>query len=204
MIIIIHNGERKYSFSYDTKGQLINNTKEQPSAVCNIIYPVFKGRGSLTLNLYCSRFTGALKSYCKNKLAVAASVKEARPPIIINLSYTLYVDGENSLSLCFDVSHGRNLPYRFSSVWSLKNGFPLSLNKVTSLSNKQLREKLASQIERRMSGGFRIYYGDYKKLLKRRLNTDNWYMDDKGAQLFFQPGEIAPIIEGVQTFNLFN
>ncbi len=204
MIIIIHNGERQYSFSYDAKGQLINNTKEQPSAVCNVIYPVFKGRGSLTLNLYCKRFTAALKSHCKNKIAVREQVREGKPPVVINLRYSLYIDGENSLSLCFDVSHGRNLPYRFSSVWSLRNGFPLSLLKVAGLSRKQLRERLAAQIESRMSAGLRIYYGDYKTLLKRRLNTDNWYMDNKGVQIFFQPGEIAPAIEGVQTFTLIN
>lgn len=193
------NGERKLSFSYDINGKHINNSSESAVTVLNLSYPLFKGWGSAKLNLYCSRFAAALKSYCR-KISVSNNDSN-RLPVIINMRSAVFTS-EASLSLCFEVSQGRNLPYRFASVWSLKNGWPLSLIKVTGLSRRKLIEQLVLKTEERISRGLRIYYGDYKRLIHRRFNKDNWYLGDSGISIFFQPGEIAPVIEGIQVFSL--
>jgi hypothetical protein len=172
------------------------------AVVCRLACPVFTGRNSGRINRYAARFQAVLKRFCTERILPRAlkRLEKGLNPLTIVMSYKIFTNNDSVLSFCFDVACGRNMPLRYASSWSLADTSPLPLSAFTDESVIALRSNVITAIEKRISSGYRIYFKDYKKLVRQRLDRDNFYIDGDKAVLFFQPGTIAPSVEGLQTF----
>ncbi len=171
---------------------------------CRFSRPVFAGPGARRLNLYCSRFFAVLKCFCQKRLLplAAEAPQSGRGPVAVRAGCAVMSNDEGCLSLCFDVSLGKGPPRRYASNWDPETGFPLSARRIAGAGRGALAARVAEQIDGRSGPGRSIYYKDYKRLIKRRLSLDNLFVRDGRAYIFFQPGELAPPLEGLQLFPL--
>lgn len=113
-----------------------------------------------------------------------------------------YVVGRNDddcTSIYCDVYRNAILRARLACTWDMSSGYPLPLGRFTDLSRRMQLERVLEQIRSDRTG---IYFRGYEKRAKRFYDPDNFWLDEKGVFIFFQPLTLAPPEQGVLFFPL--
>ena len=100
---------------------------------------------------------------------------------------------------------GRTLLTRRGDTWDLTTGYPVPLSAffpARSSWRKQLLALAAEDIQRQERAGISRYAPDWRKKLRRRFNSRNYYLTDEGLTYFFPMYSIAPAAEAIPAFTL--
>lgn len=122
------------------------------------------------------------------------------------MEYTVTYNENCFLSLYFDEyeftggAHGSTL--RSSDTWELCYGtrLPLSIFFRSSTDFKHLLiDEMISQAEH-IQQSQHIYFDDYKLLIIKNFNEDNFYLTPSGITIYYQQYDIAPYSTGIVEF----
>ena len=100
---------------------------------------------------------------------------------------------------------GPALLTRRGDTWDLTTGYPVPLSAffpVRSSWRKQLLSLAAEEIQRQERAGISRYDPDWRKKLRRRFNSRNYYLTEEGLTYFFPMYAIAPAAEAIPAFTL--
>ncbi|MDR1906481.1 MAG: DUF3298 and DUF4163 domain-containing protein [Clostridiales bacterium] len=64
------------------------------------------------------------------------------------------------------------------------------------------KKDILKQAEERMKENPSIFFNDYKELLKKNFNPENFYVSDKGLIIYYQQYDIAPYSTGIVEFSV--
>lgn len=94
---------------------------------------------------------------------------------------------------------------RRGDTWDLAAGYPVSLSAffpARSPWRRQLLALAAEDIQRQERAGVARYDPEWRKKLRRRFNSRNYYLTEEGLTYFFPMYAIAPAAEAIPTFTL--
>ena len=100
---------------------------------------------------------------------------------------------------------GPALLTRRGDTWDLTTGYLVPLSAffpVRSSWRKQLLSLAAEEIQRQERAGISRYDPDWRKKLRRRFNSRNYYLTEEGLTYFFPMYAIAPAAEAIPAFTL--
>lgn len=125
------------------------------------------------------------------------------------MKYTVTLNADCLLSTYIDQyqytggAHGNTL--RSASNWNLQNGAMLHLGDLFK-GNPKYKQPLTEQIlklaEAQMLQNEHIYFEDYKALILKYFNPNNFYLTPIGIAIFFQQYEIGPYASGIIVFEM--
>ncbi|MVB11486.1 hypothetical protein CAFE_22020 [Caprobacter fermentans] len=98
-------------------------------------------------------------------------------------------------------AHGNTI--RASDTFSLKSGRRFSLSHFFAPGQNYRRvvaSKILRQAEENMRQNPGIYFDDYKHLILKYFNPENYYLTPDGVTIYYQQYEIAPYASGIVTF----
>lgn len=98
---------------------------------------------------------------------------------------------------------GPALLTRRGDTWDLSGGYPVELSAFfppRSGWKKKLLSLAAEAIQRQERSGVSRYREDWRRVLPRRFNAQNYYLTAEGLALFFPMYAIAPAAEGIPVF----
>ena len=153
---------------------------------------------------YCENclFPIAAEAY-REALAVSAPLPLFRAELTYRVTFN-----ESGLWSLYTQSREISLPgqallRRWGDTWDLAEGFPLPLSAFfPSHSNwrRQLLTQAAEEICRREAAGTSLFREDWRRRLRRSLNSRNFYLTGEGLAIFFPMYALAPAAEGIPTF----
>ncbi len=123
--------------------------------------------------------------------------------------YNVTYDKDGVLSLYFDrfrYDGGANgSTVRTSDNWKTDESrklrlyelFPRGFDYMAYIENQVIM-----QIEEQLKTGNAYYFDDYKRLVRRYFNPENFYITDNGLTVFFQEITIAAHVSGIVTFEI--
>lgn len=100
---------------------------------------------------------------------------------------------------------GQTLLIRRGDTWDLQAGYPLALGDLfprRSGWRKQLLTLAAAEIQRQEEAGLARYKEGWRRDLRRRFNSQNFYLTAAGLVFFYPMYAIAPRAEGVPAFTV--
>lgn len=100
---------------------------------------------------------------------------------------------------------GRTLLTRRGDTWDLAAGYPVPLSAFfpsRSPWRRQLLALAAEDIQRQERAGVARYDPEWRKKLRRRFNSRNYYLTEEGLTYFFPMYAIAPAAEAIPAFTL--
>ena len=100
---------------------------------------------------------------------------------------------------------GHTLLTRRGDTWDLAAGYPVPLSAffpARSPWRRQLLELAAEDIQRQERAGIARYDPEWRKKLRRRFNSRNYYLTEEGLTYFFPMYAIAPAAEAIPAFTL--
>ena len=100
---------------------------------------------------------------------------------------------------------GRTLLTRRGDTWDLAAGYPVPLSAFfpsRSPWRRQLLALAAEDIQRQERAGVARYDPEWRKKLRRRFNSRNYYLTEDGLTYFFPMYAIAPAAEAIPAFTL--
>ena len=100
---------------------------------------------------------------------------------------------------------GRTLLTRRGDTWDLAAGYPVPLSSffpARSPWRRQLLALAAEDIQRQERAGVARYDPEWRKKLRRRFNSRNYYLTEEGLTYFFPMYAIAPAAEAIPAFTL--
>ena len=100
---------------------------------------------------------------------------------------------------------GHTLLTRRGDTWDLAAGYPVSLSAffpTRSPWRRQLLALAAEDIQRQERAGVARYDPEWRKKLRRRFNSRNYYLTEEGLTYFFPMYAIAPAAEAIPAFTL--
>ena len=100
---------------------------------------------------------------------------------------------------------GHTLLTRRGDTWDLTAGYPVPLSAffpARSPWRRQLLELAAEDIQRQERAGIARYDPEWRKKLRRRFNSRNYYLTEEGLTYFFPMYAIAPAAEAIPAFTL--
>ena len=100
---------------------------------------------------------------------------------------------------------GQTLLTRRGDTWDLAAGYPVPLSAFfppRSPWKRQLLTLAAEDIQRQERAGMARYDAQWRKKLRRRFNSRNFYLTEDGLCLFYPMYAIAPAAESIPTFLL--
>ena len=156
------------------------------------------------------RWNGPL--YRRACAAEEASLAAARPfqPWSASFTWRITYAGSDALSLCWEVEEvldGTPALCRQYDVWSLKDGFPLTLEQVLSCGRgwrSAVRKALAGQMEELEQTEPEQILPQWRSHLRRALCTSRFYLTPEGPVLLVPPGLLRPVRVGWAAFPLQN
>lgn len=100
---------------------------------------------------------------------------------------------------------GQTLLTRHGDTWDLSGGYPVELSAFfppRTPWKKQLLALAAEEIQRQERAGVSHYHENWRRELRRRFNTQNYYLTAEGLVFFFPMYAVAPAAEGIPAFTL--
>lgn len=100
---------------------------------------------------------------------------------------------------------GHTLLTRRGDTWDLTTGYPVPLSAffpARSPWRRQLLDLASEEIQRQERAGISRYNPDWRKKLRRRFNSRNYYLTTEGLTYFFPMYTIAPAAETIPAFTL--
>ena len=100
---------------------------------------------------------------------------------------------------------GHTLLTRRGDTWDLSAGYPVPLSAffpARSPWRRQLLALAAEDIQRQERAGVARYDPEWRKKLRRRFNSRNYYLTEEGLTYFFPMYAIAPAAEAIPAFTL--
>lgn len=100
---------------------------------------------------------------------------------------------------------GQKLLTRRGDTWDLAAGYPIPLSAffpARASWRRQLLALAAEDIQRQERAGISRYDPEWRKKLRRRFNSRNYYLTSEGLTYFFPMYVIAPAAEGIPAFTL--
>ena len=100
---------------------------------------------------------------------------------------------------------GQTLLTRRGDTWDLAAGYPVPLSDFfppRSPWKRQLLTLAAEDIQRQERSGIARYDAQWRKKLRRRFNSRNFYLTEDGLCFFYPMYAIAPAAESIPTFLL--
>ena len=100
---------------------------------------------------------------------------------------------------------GHTLLTRRGDTWDLSAGYPVPLSAffpARSPWRRQLLALAAEDIQRQERAGIARYDPEWRKKLRRRFNSRNYYLTEEGLTYFFPMYAIAPAAEAIPAFTL--
>ncbi len=100
---------------------------------------------------------------------------------------------------------GQKLLTRRGDTWDLAAGYPIPLSAffpARASWRRQLLALAAEDIQRQERAGISRYDPEWRKKLRRRFNSRNYYLTSEGLTYFFPMYAIAPAAEGIPAFTL--
>lgn len=122
--------------------------------------------------------------------------------------YTVTMNENCRLSMFFDRysysggAHGNTI--RVSDNWDLQTGRKLKLKNLFKNTNN-FRKLVLDQILLLADEQMRkdpIYFEDYRELIVKNFNAENFYLTPKGINVFYQQYEIGPYSSGIIVFEI--
>lgn len=116
-----------------------------------------------------------------------------------NCTLSLYTD-------CYEFTggaHGNTV--RYADVWNLNTGEPRPLSSFFPPSTplrRTLTAFAAEQAGAQIAAGEAMFFDDYRKLMSRNFNPQNFYLTEEGLAFYYQLYTIAPYVEGIVAFTL--
>lgn len=171
-----------------------------------------RGRRARRFNRYYRRFLRAFLLYCEHALlpearaSLHAALSASLPfsPRQVTLRFTVTWRGGDLLSLVLDAEEP-GLTVRRADTWDLASGLPVPLSEffppktpLRTRLGRAAREELARRQER--SGT--LWREDSRRMLRRALNTRNFYLSEGGLCFFYPMYALADASAGIVTFTL--
>lgn len=100
-------------------------------------------------------------------------------------------------------AHGNTV--RYADTWDLNTGYPLPIAAFFPHGapwRKRLIAGAAKQAEAGIAAGEAMYFDDYKKLLVKHFNSQNFYLVSEGLAVYYQLYTVAPYVEGIVSFSM--
>lgn len=97
------------------------------------------------------------------------------------------------------------LRIRHGDTWDLSTGYPVTLSSRFQPKvrwKKVILTAVAAEIEQQERCGIAQYHVNWRHLLRRRLNSRNFFLTSEGLAFFYPMYAIAPTAEGIPTFVL--
>lgn len=97
----------------------------------------------------------------------------------------------------------QRLKLRRGDTWDLSTGYPVPLSDFFpdhASWKRQLLKLAADEIQQQEQAGLSMYHENWRKLLRRHFNPQNYYLTDEGLAIFFPMYAIAPPAEGIPVF----
>ena len=100
---------------------------------------------------------------------------------------------------------GSGLPLvtRRGDTWDLATGYPAPLSSFFpkgSAWRKKLLSLASEEIQRRERAGAGRFHENWRRELRRRFNSQNYYLTSEGLAFFFPMYALGPASEGIPTF----
>ena len=171
-----------------------------------------KGRGMGRMARYYRGIFGAYQRYCTGRLLQQLRGEYARSPAEdgaflpyeAGLDYRITRDDGLILSLYYErveVRGGRTVcTLRYSDTWRKRSGKLLTLEELIENSGKRMLLQRVMQTVPLM--GEQHFFPRWRKLVKKYLNVNRFFVRDDEVILYFQPGTISPFERGVQEFSV--
>ncbi len=175
-----------------------------------------RDRRAKRFNRYYRRFCRAYTAYCARFLLPEA-VESCRAAMAVSAPWhAARAELRCSVSLCAGevlsiVSDAREtvcgLPpftLRRSEVWDLGAGLPMPLEEFfppRAPCRRTLLRFARAETPARIERGA-VYRENWRALLRRALNTRDFYLTEGGLCFFYPPGAVAPAREGVVSYTL--
>ena len=155
---------------------------------------------------YCERW---LFPQARAEYRAALSVSGPLPHFRAELSYRVTYN-EGGLWSLYTQSAERTLPgqtlfVRRGDTWDLTAGYPAAAADFFPPHTpwkRRLLDLAAREIERQERAGAAAYREDWRRALRRRFNSRNFYLTADGFTFFFPMYAIAPAAEGIPAFLL--
>lgn len=154
---------------------------------------------------YCAQtLLGEAASSCRAAQAVSAPWEAGRA----SLTFRIVHRAGDVLSIVCDARESiHGLPpffIRRSDVWGLAMGLPMPLDEFFPAHTrcKKTLLRFAREEARRQIENGAPYHDNWRAMLRRALNTRNFYLTDDGMCFFYPIGAVAPAREGVISFTL--
>lgn len=139
----------------------------------------------------------------------AALANSAPLPLFrAELNYQITYHDSHFLSLYTQSSETaphQHLKLRRGDTWDLSTGYPVPLSDFfpdRSPWKRQLMKLASEEIQKQERTGLSKYHENWKKMLRRHFNSQNYYLTENGLAFFFPMYAIAPAEEGIPTFLL--
>lgn len=138
------------------------------------------------------------------RAALAASTP--LPSFRAELNYHITYHEDHFLSLYTqsrEMMGRQTLVTRRADTWDLTSGYPVPLSDFfppRSSWKRQLLKLASEEIQRQEQAGISRYHETWSKELRRRFNSQNYYLTPEGLVFFFPMYAIAPAAEGIPTF----
>lgn len=100
-------------------------------------------------------------------------------------------------------AHGSTV--RSSDTWELSSGTNIPLYtffKRGTDYERLLTEEIIKQAEYNMKQNPGIYFDDYKNLILKNFNQQNFYLTPQGLVIYYQQYDIAPYSTGIVEFTI--
>ena len=172
-------------------------------------------RAAVRINAYYERVAELFLKYCEKKLYKMAvgefeySVANSYPfrEFSAVLTYETPYNKNSALSIFCDryeyTGGAHGMTVRSSDTWDLGYGYPMQLKEFYPKGANYKKSLIASAIleaERQIKDGSGMYFEDYKKLIARYFDPEDYYLTEKGLAVFYQLYAIAPYAQGFPVF----
>lgn len=153
---------------------------------------------------YCEKW---LLPQAETEYRAALAASAPLPKFQASLSYRITYQDERFLSLYTQSREitvpGQTQLTRRGDTWDLAAGYPVPLSSFfppRSSWKRQLLETAAEEIRRQEHAGIARYHEKWPRELRRRFNTQNFYLTEEGLAFFYPMYALAPSAEGIPTF----
>lgn len=94
---------------------------------------------------------------------------------------------------------------RTSQNWNIQTGNQITLNELFDGNCDYvlyILRDINNQIEEQIANGTNYYFDNYCSLVLNSINLNNFYLDEKYVNIYFQQYDIAPYSSGIPTFQI--
>jgi len=155
---------------------------------------------------YCESF---LLPQAEAEFRAALAASTPLPSFRAELDHTITYREGSLLSLCIrsleSVPQGSTRSVWWGDTWDLTDGYPVPLSAFfppRSSWKRALTTYAEAELRRREEQGAVHPRGGLCRLLRRHFNPRSYYLTPEGLVFFYPAGSIAPMAEGILSFNV--